>query len=206
MSSSTQSSYSFVVDTNILIDFVIGLARAEKNPEEALRAEFAQKLILLSDCNLLFPEIVVKVEFPRVFSRLILERHITSENKIKVCVHILKYIEEALRDAGHGIVSTWTVKVLKTAAGWYARICSQGSCDPQLLDGIKRRHQDLLVLATARVYKAILITRDEDFVKIREMINQVMPLCLMKIKDSKLSCECIDTGQPNCIRELCPES
>jgi hypothetical protein len=67
MSSSTQSSYSFVVDTNILIDFVIGLAGAEKNSEEALRAEFAQQLILLSDCNLLFPEIVVRVEFPRVF-------------------------------------------------------------------------------------------------------------------------------------------
>lgn len=86
------------------------------------------------------------------------------------------------------------------------RICRQGSSDPQLLDGIKRRHQDLLVLATARVYRAILITRDEDFVKIRGMINQTMPLCLVKIKDSTLFCECIDTEQPNCIRELCQES
>jgi hypothetical protein len=54
MSSSARSSYSFVVDTNILIDFVVGLAGAEKNLEEELRADFAQKLILLSDCNLLF--------------------------------------------------------------------------------------------------------------------------------------------------------
>jgi predicted nucleic acid-binding protein len=206
MSSSTPSSYSFVVDTNILIDFVIGLAGAEKNPEEALRAEFAQKLILLSDCHLLFPEIVVRVEFPRVFSRLILERHLTSEKKIKVCVQILKYIEEALRDAGHNIVSNWTVEVLKTAAGWYKRIRSQGSSDSQLIDGIKRRHQDLLVLATAKVYRATLITRDEDFVKIRKITNQSTPLCLIKINDSILSCECIDTEQPDCIQELCKES
>jgi hypothetical protein len=62
--SSTSSSYSFVVDTNILIGFVIGLAGAEKNPEEALRAGFARKLILFSDCNLLFPEraLIEKVE------------------------------------------------------------------------------------------------------------------------------------------------
>jgi len=34
------------------------------NPEEALRAGFAQKLILFSDCNLLFPEraLIEKVE------------------------------------------------------------------------------------------------------------------------------------------------
>jgi len=206
MSSSTQSSYSFVVDTNILIDYVIGQVGAQKTQDEALLAGFAQQLILLSDCHLLFPEIVVKVEFPRVFSRLILERHLTSEQKIKVCVQILKYIEKTLRDAGHEIVSTWIVEVLKTAAGWYVRIGSQGSSDSQLLDGITRRHQDLLVLATAKVYRATLITRDEDFVKIRKITNQSTPLCLIKIKDSILSCECIDTEQPDCIEELCKES
>jgi len=41
--------------------------RASK--EERAAAEFARKLVLLSDCKLLVPEIAVSVEFPRFLTR-----------------------------------------------------------------------------------------------------------------------------------------
>jgi hypothetical protein len=122
MRSASQNEARILLGMNILVDFALNVIHKQLSKEERAAAEFARKLVLLSDCKLLIPEIAVSVEFPRAFSRAVLEHHVTNEDKLRACLNMLKYIERILKVAGHEIVKCWDLNVLKIAAGWFYRI------------------------------------------------------------------------------------
>ena len=104
------------------MDFALDVIQEQLSEEERAAADFARKLVLLSECKLLVSEISVNVGFPRAFSRAVLEHHVTNEDKLRACLNMLKYIERILKVAGHEIVKCWDLNVLKIAAGWFYRI------------------------------------------------------------------------------------
>lgn len=198
MRSANRSELRLLLDTNIVVDFAIGASGTLLREEERAAANFALKLIMLSGYKLLIPEIAVKVEFPRAFLRIILERHITNEEKLQACVRTLKYIENVLAEAGHEIVECWNVDVVKTAAGWFHRIASSKSAD-----WIRHRHQDLIVLATAKVNDAVLVTRNpRDFEKILEAIAGKNPICAVEVTGSRVRLRWINTEPIESMEEL----
>ncbi len=79
MRSASQNETRILFDTNILVDFALDVIQEQLSEEERAAAEFARKLVLLSECKLLVSEISVNVGFPRAFSRAVLERHMTDE-------------------------------------------------------------------------------------------------------------------------------
>jgi len=104
MRSASQNEARILLDTNILVDFALNVIHKQLSKEERAAAEFARKFVLLSGCKLLIPEIAVSVEYPRPFSRAVLEHHVTNEDKLRACLSMLKYIERTLKVAGHEIV------------------------------------------------------------------------------------------------------
>jgi predicted nucleic-acid-binding protein len=69
MRSASQNETCILLDTNILVDFALDVIQEQLSEEERAAAEFARKLVLLSDCKLLIPGIAVSVEFPRFLTR-----------------------------------------------------------------------------------------------------------------------------------------
>jgi hypothetical protein len=61
------------------VDFALDVIQEQLSEEERAAADFARKLVLLSECKLLVSEISVNIGFPRAFSRAVLERHMTDE-------------------------------------------------------------------------------------------------------------------------------
>jgi predicted nucleic acid-binding protein len=198
MRSASQNETCILLDTNILVDFALDVIHEQLSEEERAAAEFARKLVLLSECKLLIPEIAVSVEFPRAFSRAVLEHHVTSEDKLRACVNMLKYIERILKVAGHEIVKCWDVNVLKIAAGWYYRIEKvKGS------DWIKRRHQDLIILATAKANDACLITKNpKDFEEMMKVVSSAIPLCSVGVSGSRVRVSWLNTDPVKCVESL----
>jgi len=198
MRSANQNEVRFLLDTNILVDFALDIIHEQLNENERAAAIFARKLVLISSCKLLIPEIVVNVEFPRAFSRAMLERHVTSEDKLRACVNMLKYIERILRAAGHEIVKCWDVNVLKVAAGWFYRVEKEKG-----IDWIKKRHQDLIILAAARANDACLVTKNpRDFVKMMKIVSSAIPICSVGVSGSQVHANWSNTEPVDCIVEL----
>lgn len=90
MRSASQNETCILLDTNILVDFALDVIQEQLREEERAAADFARKLVLLSECKLLVPEISVNVEFPRAFSRAVLEHHVTNEDKLRACLNMLR--------------------------------------------------------------------------------------------------------------------
>jgi hypothetical protein len=90
MRSASQNETRILLGMNILVDFALNVIHKQLSKEERAAAEFARKLVLLSDCKLLIPEIAVSVEFPRAFSRAVLEHHVTNEDKLRACLNMLR--------------------------------------------------------------------------------------------------------------------
>ena len=74
------------------MDFTLDVVHEQLNENERAAADFACKLVLISNYKLLIPEITVSVEFPRAFSRAVLERHVTSEDKLRACINMLSIL------------------------------------------------------------------------------------------------------------------
>jgi predicted nucleic acid-binding protein len=198
MCSADQSEARFLLDTNILVDFALDILREQLSDDERKAATFARELVLLSNCRLLIPEIAVSVEFPRAFLRAVLERHVTNEDKLKACINMLKYIERTLKRAGHEIVKCWDVNVLKTAAGWFYRIEREKG-----FDWVRRRHQDLIILATAKANNSGLITRNpDDFVEMMNIVSSRTPLCIVKVSGSQVQVTWLYTEPVDCVMNL----
>ena len=111
---------------------------------------------------------------------------------------MLKYIERILRKAGHEIVKCWDVNVLKTAAGWFYRIEREKG-----IDWIKKRHQDLIILAAARANDACLVTRNpSDFVEMMDAVSSGIPICSVEVSGSQVHVNWLNTEPVDCIVEL----
>lgn len=111
---------------------------------------------------------------------------------------MLRYIERVLMAAGHEIVKCWDVNVLKIAAGWFYRI--------ERVKGtawIKKRHQGLIILATAKANGACLVTRNpKDFVEMMNIVSSGIPICSVEISGSQVYVNWLNTEPVDCVMEL----
>jgi len=57
MHSANRNKTRFLLDTNILVDFALDVVHEQLNENERAAANFARKLVLMSNCKLLIPEI-----------------------------------------------------------------------------------------------------------------------------------------------------
>ena len=154
-----------LLDTNLFLFIFLDVEGLKiKEPAERARALIGSKLCskVFSDPSIIkvVPDFIVDVEYPRALTRLIVREGITNPIKLRILANIYKNLRKALEShikLGYcHLASIWdNPQIFKRAAGLWKRLQR------------KRRHQDLIILATAEHHKATLITADT---KIKETI------------------------------------
>ncbi len=149
-----------ILDTNLFSFMFLNVEDLKiKNPAERARALIGSKLRsrAFSDQFIIkvVPDFIIDVEYPRALTRLIVREGITNPVKLTILSNIYRNLRKTLESQvklGHcQLVSIWdSPQIFKRAAGLWKRLKR------------KRRHQDLIILATAEHHKATLITADAE--------------------------------------------
>ncbi|RLF06310.1 MAG: hypothetical protein DRK00_02020 [Thermoprotei archaeon] len=103
----------------------------------------------------------------------------SEQAKARICVSVL-YLSrcEVIIPSIIAEVETWDIEVLRRAAGLYNRLVRAG-----LGNWAQRRHQDLIILATAELHGAGILTADHDFLQLIEKTGSKASLHLFTIDE-----------------------
>ena len=70
-------------------------------------------------------------------------------------------------------------------------------------DWIKRRYQDLIILATAKANDACLITKNpKDFEEMMKVVSSAIPLCSVGVSGSRVRVSWLNTDPVKCVESL----
>jgi len=148
------------------------------------------------------PDIVTRIEVPRIISKIAVIGGITEENKLSILINaatrgVSEVISSAAEVGKCVEVSVWDRRYLRKAAGLYKRLSNV------LGKRLKGKHQDLILLAVATLEEAIIVTTDADFRTFVEKGGLDTPLYYIEIDESVRTCR---VHKANVKTETCVES
>lgn len=96
------------------------------------------------------------------------------------------------------IVDSWSVRVLRRAAGCYNRLARSGHAK-----WARGKHQGFVILATAELYNAAILTADSDFPILVERMGSSTPLYFVEIsKDGEFHIKKKNIESIPCLDEI----
>ncbi|RLE57616.1 MAG: hypothetical protein DRJ32_07380 [Thermoprotei archaeon] len=178
---------SMILDTNLLVyTFISTKVFQRRSLEEEVKACIARELLYSGKLKVLIPSLVAEVELRRALSRMVITRGITNQKKLMILSNTIKYMKDTLnRMMKLGmceIVDSWNAEILRRAAGYYNRLAGSG-----VKKWAKGKHQDLIILATAEQYNAIILTTDYDFLRLIDLTKSTVPLYFIEIERNKVN-------------------
>jgi len=151
-----------ILDTNLLLFAFVDVEKmwsSKVTVREKIYSCVAKYFIRESPIKLLLPNFILDIELPRILSKLIIQKNITDETKLKVLVNMSKQFRqftqylrvlEKCRE-----IDVWKTVYFKKAAGLYIALSQKLGRDK-----VKGNHQDILIMAVTMVENATLITGD----------------------------------------------
>ena len=192
-----------ILDTNLVVYAFADVSYFSRiEPSEQAKARICVSVLYLSRCEVIIPSIIAEVEVRRVVSKMIITKSVTNPDKLKMLVNNLKYVNKVLdrlKKLGKcGVVETWDIEVLRRAAGLYNRLVRAG-----LGNWAQRRHQDLIILATAELHGAGILTADHDFLQLIEKTGSKASLHLFTIDEKgRISIEKKNVNAIPCVDSI----
>ena len=160
-----ENDITLLLDSNLLIYAFINVKSIfEKNKidrREYIYSKIAEYFFYNSPWKILVPRIIIDIELPRIITRMIIQRNITDETKIKILLNTIKSIDRILHEFEKidkcSKIDTWKVKYLKKAAGLYKQLRLRLE-----RERIRGKHQDLILMSTAIIENSVFLTGDRD--------------------------------------------
>ena len=178
-----------LLDTNLLLfilfDPVILFPRM--NERDKILLLYANEIYYNPDTTIIVPDLMLDIEIPRVVLRQIITEGISDRQKLSILLNAIKSLREDIKSAEilgkFRLFTVWNSNCLRTAAELYNRIRLRMSKKRQrdISNFLKRKHQDILLLAIAKIENAIVVTADRDFKRFVEEGEIDVPVCYIKI-------------------------
>jgi len=173
-----------LLDTNLFVFLLFDISEFDKAKARDRVLACASRVLMDSifkreDCVILVPSLVAEVEIPRAVARMVIVRGLVSEDKVAIIVSSLRKVGGRLKEWEElgliKVADSWTAKVLREARWLYQRLSKRDSSLAKRIG-----HQDFMMVATAMLHGATIVTADKHVKEIVERCEVDIPILLRR--------------------------
>ncbi len=190
----SQEKRLVLLDTNLLVLVLLDpeILFPRMNERDKILSLYANEIYRRPDTTIIVPDLILDIEVPRVVLKQIVTECISDQRKLSMLLNAIKSLREDIESAEilgkYKLFKVWNSRRLRTAARLYNRIRIRISqkTEHDISKFLKTKHQDVLLLAVAKLENAIIVTADSDFKYFVKEGDIDVPVCYINVdKDAR---------------------